>query len=171
MLMRRYGPLRRSMLLLVTAGTFGAGLLAHTIPAIAGSGGHPSSAESREEVRVLMHGNDGQSEKQVQVIRSREELRAAPLSASLMERITAEVSFPHSALVVVHAGTRTTGGYTLSVGRVHRTGETLLIEVQETPPAPGALVTQALTYPCIAIVVPNPPPVITVEGPAVTASP
>lgn len=57
------------------------------------------------------------------------------------------VDFTREMLIAVAAGTRPSGGFRLEVRRVATRGTALEIEVHETCPAPGAMVTMGLTQP------------------------
>jgi hypothetical protein len=57
------------------------------------------------------------------------------------------VDFSRQTLIVVAAGTRPTGGFAVAVRAVSARGDTLQVEVLESCPAPGAMVTAALTRP------------------------
>lgn len=122
-------------------------------------------AEQREAVRVVHQGNEGDRRSTVHIIRTAEQLRRAPVSETLRETVADRVDFRHEAAVVFFAGTRTTGGYALELGEVNRTEERLLIRIIEIPPAPDAMVTQALTYPHIIVAVEDAPATIIVDGP------
>lgn len=64
-------------------------------------------------------------------------------------------------VIRVSRGQLPTGGYGISVIRVCRAGPTLTVVCRLTDPAPGAMVTMALTFPQVAIAVPEtalPPP-------------
>ncbi len=57
------------------------------------------------------------------------------------------VDFAKSMVIGVFLGTRNTGGYRVVVTGIQREGSTLVVTWQEEQPAPGLLVTQALTAP------------------------
>lgn len=63
------------------------------------------------------------------------------------------VDFSRDALVVVAGGQRSTGGYSIAVDQALRTGSELSLNVVETTPAPGCVMTQALTQPVDIVVV------------------
>jgi len=63
------------------------------------------------------------------------------------------VDFSRDAVVVVAGGQRSTGGYSIAVDQALRTGSELSLNVVETTPAPGCIMTQALTQPVDIVVV------------------
>ena len=63
------------------------------------------------------------------------------------------VDFTRDLVIAVAAGQQTTGGHSISVDRVTRVGPGLAVEVTETAPPPGCMVTQALTQPVDMVVV------------------
>lgn len=54
--------------------------------------------------------------------------------------------------VGIFAGTRPTGGYSLTTRKVIADGDTVTVEIEERRPWPGAVVTQALTAPYVIVV-------------------
>lgn len=67
------------------------------------------------------------------------------------------VDFSKSCLIGVFAGERRTGGYSLAIQAVTRKpdGKTLLVDVRESGPAKGKMVTQAFTSPYVIVRVPR----------------
>ena len=63
------------------------------------------------------------------------------------------MDFSRDAVVVVAGGQRSTGGYSIAVDQALRTGSELSLNVIETTPAPGCIMTQALTQPVDVVVV------------------
>jgi hypothetical protein len=63
------------------------------------------------------------------------------------------VDFSRDVVIAVAAGQRMTGGHSIAVERVTRTGVGLAVEVVETVPGPGCVTTQALTQPVDVVVV------------------
>lgn len=57
------------------------------------------------------------------------------------------VDFEAASVVVIHLGERRTGGYGVAVTRIDRVQSELRVSAVETRPAPGAVVTMALTQP------------------------
>ncbi len=60
-------------------------------------------------------------------------------------------------MVAVFAGERPTGGYQLHLERVIRTPSSISLHIRESKPDPGDMVTQALTYPSLIMVVHDAP--------------
>ena len=63
------------------------------------------------------------------------------------------VDFSRDIVIAAASGQRAMGGNAIAVERVTRTGDGLAVEVVETSPAPGCVVSQALTQPVDVIVV------------------
>lgn len=57
------------------------------------------------------------------------------------------VDFETASVVALHLGERRTGGYSVAITAVKRTDEVLTVIAKESRPAPGAVVTMALTQP------------------------
>ena len=66
-----------------------------------------------------------------------------------------DVDFSTHMLIGVFSGEKPTGGYGISIQRVLESTKTLVVEYVEKSPAPDAIVTLALTYPCHIISVPR----------------
>jgi PrcB C-terminal len=77
----------------------------------------------------------------------------ARLWASLGAGQRPTVDFSRDVVIAVAAGQRMTGGHSIAVERVTRTGDGLAVEVVETVPGPGCITTQALTQPVDVVVV------------------
>lgn len=76
--------------------------------------------------------------------------------AALLERVSIgrapdalppAVDFSRDMVIAVFLGTRRTGGYGIEVVRVATEGAELVVRVRHSSPAPGAMLTQALTAP------------------------
>lgn len=65
------------------------------------------------------------------------------------------VDFDTSSLVAVHLGERRTGGYTVSIAAINREEGHLRVTAVERRPAPGAVVTMALTQPYHIVLIPR----------------
>lgn len=61
------------------------------------------------------------------------------------------VDFERDMLVVAAMGTRPTGGYEIRIEAVYRADDQLYVVVEETSPASGCIVTQALTAPVAGV--------------------
>ncbi|MFW5800712.1 MAG: protease complex subunit PrcB family protein [Spirochaeta sp.] len=68
-----------------------------------------------------------------------------------------QLDFDEAAVVAVFAGERPTGGYQLHLERVIRTPSSISLHIRESKPDPGDMVTQALTYPSLIMVVHDAP--------------
>ena len=76
--------------------------------------------------------------------------------ASLSAGERPSVDFTKDVVIAVADGQQTTGGHSIAVERVTRSGQGLAVEVLETSPGPGCAVTQALTQPVDVVVVAAP---------------
>jgi uncharacterized protein (DUF885 family) len=74
-----------------------------------------------------------------------------------------DVSFDTRAVVVAYQGRQPTGGYSIEITGIKRTGTVLAVTVSERRPASGSLTTQALTSPFVAVSIPRPPSGATVR--------
>ena len=74
-----------------------------------------------------------------------------------------DVSFDTRAVVVAYQGQKPTGGYSVEITDIKRTGTVLAITVNERRPASGSFTTQALTSPFVAVSIPRPPSGATVR--------
>ena len=63
------------------------------------------------------------------------------------------VDFENDSVVILLAGSRPTGGFTIEVRGAAMEGETLVIDASVKPPPAGAIVTQAFTSPYAVIAV------------------
>ena len=68
-----------------------------------------------------------------------------------------DVSFDTRAVVVAYQGQQPTGGYSIEITDIKRTGTVLAITVSERRPASGSFTTQVVTSPFFAVSVPRPP--------------
>jgi hypothetical protein len=74
-----------------------------------------------------------------------------------------DVSFDTRAVVVAYQGQKATGGYSVEITDIKRTGTVLAVTVSERRPASGSFTTQALTSPFVAVSIPRPPSGATVR--------
>ncbi len=68
-----------------------------------------------------------------------------------------DVSFDTRAVVVAYQGQRATGGFSIEITGIRRTGTVLAVTVSERRPASGSLTTQVITSPFVAVSIPRPP--------------
>ena len=68
-----------------------------------------------------------------------------------------DVSFDTRAVVVVYQGQKPTGGYSVEITGIKRTGAVLAVTVGERRPASGSFTTQVITSPFVAVSMPRPP--------------
>jgi uncharacterized protein (DUF885 family) len=74
-----------------------------------------------------------------------------------------DVSFHTRAVVVAYQGQQRTGGYSIEVTGIKRTGTVLAVTVSERRPASGSLTTQVITSPFVAVSISRPPSGATVR--------
>ncbi len=65
--------------------------------------------------------------------------------------------------MVAYQGQKPTGGYSIEITDIKRTGTVLAVTVSERRPASGSFTTQALTSPFVAVSIPRPPSGATVR--------
>ncbi len=63
------------------------------------------------------------------------------------------IDFSQEHIVLVALGQKPTGGFSVTLAGAHLSGSELELSVRTREPAPGAMVTQALTTPCAVIAV------------------
>jgi len=68
-----------------------------------------------------------------------------------------DVSFDTRAVVVAYQGQQATGGYSIEITGIKRTGTVLAVTVSERRPASGSLTTQVITSPFVAVSISRPP--------------
>jgi uncharacterized protein (DUF885 family) len=74
-----------------------------------------------------------------------------------------DVSFDTRAVVVAYQGQQRTGGYSVEITGIKRTGTVLAISVNERRPVSGSLTTQVISSPFVAVSIPRPPTGATVR--------
>ncbi|HZT60607.1 MAG TPA: DUF885 family protein [Pyrinomonadaceae bacterium] len=68
-----------------------------------------------------------------------------------------DVSFDTRAVVVAYQGQQRTGGYSVEIAGIKRTGIVLAVSVNERRPASGDVTAQVITSPFVAVSIPRPP--------------
>lgn len=81
-----------------------------------------------------------------------ERLEALPGRNLSLEALK-NIEFEREHVVLAAIGQKPTGGYSVTLDSSEIRGETLELTVRVTEPAPGTMVTQALTTPCAVIAV------------------
>jgi hypothetical protein len=64
----------------------------------------------------------------------------------LKNKITA-IEVQNSNFVILNMGEKSTGGYSIAIESVQETEKNIILNVQESSPEPGTMVTQGITYP------------------------
>jgi hypothetical protein len=93
-----------------------------------------------------------------QLLRTNEELAAAwgrAYGASLQPPPVPAADLERETLLAVFLGSKPTGGYGAEVRGVTLEGGDLFVDLVESAPGPGAMVTQALTSPWLIVRVPR----------------
>lgn len=97
----------------------------------------------------------GHDEKSNEVIKDKEALDKMLSQGAITDEQKAgleTIDFDKKMVVVLHSGTKNTGGYDIGVASVRVNGETTYVVIDETGPKPGENVTMALTNPyCIVL--------------------
>lgn len=116
-------------------------------------------------VTVVAADNQGGPRPAVHLIRSERDLERANLPEERREQIRRAGNLPGDLIIHLQVGTRPTGGYRLYLQNVTTSAREMTVRIGEESPAPGTIVSQALTYPAILLVVTDPPPSVVVIGP------
>ncbi|HHV08476.1 MAG TPA: protease complex subunit PrcB family protein [Firmicutes bacterium] len=75
------------------------------------------------------------------------------LDYSIGTELAQSITFGDRTYLIVTRGSQPTGGYGVNIEQVTETDEEVVVKVGYQDPAPGAIVTQAITYPyCIAMI-------------------
>ncbi len=152
------------MLFLMKSSVF---LLVLGVMVACSTSGAPSSEMSEEEevngVRIVAEGTLERPSPGAQTIRTPEELEAVLREmdrTDLLRRGSslANVDFDRQVVVAAFLGRRRTGGYGLEIADIERGSEFITIHIRELSPPPDAMVTQALTWPAVLILVEDAPP-------------
>ncbi|MDQ3906975.1 MAG: DUF885 family protein, partial [Acidobacteriota bacterium] len=67
-----------------------------------------------------------------------------------------DVNFATRAVVVAYQGEQRTGGYSIEIAEIRRSGTVLAVTVRERRPASGDVTTEVITSPFVAVSVPRP---------------
>ena len=113
----------------------------------------PSTTAS-EPVEIVAHAHGDDSTLQratVRLIKTPDELAALGLD----ELPGLEPNFGDQDVIVFALGEQPTGGYWVHITGIQRVGEVLYVQAQVNRPADDAAVTQAVTHPYCAVVVPG----------------
>lgn len=126
------------------------------------SGEGPSDRDMNG-VRIVAEGNLERQNPGAQTIRTSEQLEAVlqEMGQTDLTRRNAAlggVDFERQVVVAAFLGRRRTGGYSLELTEVERGSEFITIHMRELSPSPDAMVTQALTWPAVLILVDDAPP-------------
>ena len=96
--------------------------------------------------------NESLNETMVELIDSEQERSALGVDIPLAE----QVNWNQQSLIVLAMGEQNTGGHWARITGVQRVGEELWVQGVVNQPAPDAMVTQQITYPYAAAIIPKP---------------
>ncbi len=132
----------------VAAGLVGIGGCATMVP-----------ADQREPVEIVRTVADGvhaaRTEKGVIACRTKEAWASTWNEAIGRDKPPPDVDFDRRMVIVAFLGRRSTGGYAVRIDSVWRAAGAIGVGVKVRKPGPRSLVTQSLTSPCHAVVVPK----------------
>jgi hypothetical protein len=74
------------------------------------------------------------------------EIKMLQIDTNLRNKITA-IDVQKSNFVIFNMGEKSSGGYAIAIESVVETDKSIIINVKESSPEPGAIVTQGITYP------------------------
>ena len=111
----------------------------------------PYGGEAVPIRRIGQYSNSGISTPERVVIR--DDSSYARFWASLNAGARPAVDFTRDLVIAAAAGQQPTGGHSIAVSRVFRSGEGLAVEVVETVPGPGCTTAQVITQPVDVVVV------------------
>ncbi len=113
-------------------------------------------------VRIVARGNLERQSPGAQVLRSEEQLSAVLGEMGQQDLLRSgplrAVSFDSQVVVAAFLGRRRTGGYGLELADVERSGDFVTLYLREQRPAADAMVTQAITWPAVLLLVDDAPP-------------
>jgi len=66
-----------------------------------------------------------------------------------------DIDFDKETILVATMGMRTSGGFSIHFGEIHKEGGTLKVTLKTQSPGPGDMVTMALTHPFAIIAIPK----------------
>ncbi|WP_162924782.1 protease complex subunit PrcB family protein [Rubrobacter indicoceani] len=115
------------------------------------TGGNGPGADAEPGVEEVYAGSAGVGEEGPEVVisASRSDLPRRPELDELTAFDTSDSG--ETVYIAAFAGLKTTGGHSVSIREVSRTGDLVEIVVRETAPPEGARVAQALTYPAAVV--------------------
>jgi len=111
----------------------------------------PYGGEAVPIRRIGQYSNSGISTPERVVIR--DDSSYARFWANLNAGARPAVDFTRDLVIAAAAGQQQTGGYSIAVERVFRSGEGLAVEVVQTMPGPGCTTAQVITQPVDVVVV------------------
>ncbi len=114
-------------------------------------------------VRVVAEGNLERQNPGAQTLWTPEQLETVlqqmgQIDLARRGAVLGGVDFERQVVVAAFLGRRRTGGYSLELAGVERDEEFITIHVRERQPPADAMVTQALTWPAVLILVDDAPP-------------
>ena len=118
-----------------------------------------SSAEETNQFKTLEKGNFSGIQQPLQVVVTNktqwEELWAKHTAQKIPKQLPPEIDFTKASVIVVAAGRKNTGGYSIEIADLRRADGKTEVIVSEKQPKPGGFNIQALTAPFHIIQVPR----------------
>jgi len=81
-----------------------------------------------------------------EIVSDQKEMAMLTSDENLAGKVHAE-DFKKSTFLILNLGEKSSGGYGIGVEKVEEFPDKIVVTVRESRPAPGSMVTQALTYP------------------------
>jgi len=115
-----------------------------------------SKLDSNEFSVILQGEYGGKDEKTHELITNNNDFINAIESFSITEEELSKlisIDFSQQNAIIVHAGQKNNGGYSITIDKIEMNGKELLVYVKESGPKKGENVTMALTNPyCLATI-------------------
>lgn len=105
---------------------------------------------------IYQSANGGKDSESYDIIKSKqalyEQIKMTGLDSQVTQRLN-DIDFSEKIVLMLHAGSFNTGGYSIEVSIVEINGDTSYVTVQKSEPKPGEPVTMALTNPFCVVVI------------------
>ncbi|GGD93383.1 protease complex subunit PrcB family protein [Planktosalinus lacus] len=100
--------------------------------------------------------NGGKDSESYDIIKSKqalyEQIKMSGLDSQVTQKLN-NIDFSEKTVLMLHAGSYNSGGYSIKVSNVEVNGDTSYVTVQKSEPKPGEPVTMALTNPFCVVVI------------------
>jgi hypothetical protein len=126
-------------------------------PSRADAGKEQTSPVQADFTRILAQNTSGYAERVELVVRDRKAFESAwrTVFAGNQGAPLPEVDFARSIVVLIALGEQRTGGYSVEVDRVARTGDAAVVHYTVTGPGPGCMSTMMITSPVEIVSMPR----------------